>query len=249
MLARGKHFLSLGFYSIAKSDNLLSLLVMVYKESDSLSMKNIFAPTASRVIRCFLCEPEREWTILELSKVSGVSYGHAHKLVKTLIKLGFCREISRARIVVANPTELLSRWASYYDFSLQNEVIAYYSLDTNLDDFVKRLSALGSQDLRYALTLHAGATLVAPYVRPANVHLYVESEKLSEWEKLLGLQLTELGGNVFLVKPYDEGVFYKVQEVKRTKVVSSVQLYVDLYNYSARGREAAEHLRKEVIGF
>jgi hypothetical protein len=244
-----KRFLSLGFYSIGFSDNLLSLLVIVYKESDSLSVKNIFAPVASRVIRCFLAEPKREWNILGLSKVSGVSYGHAHKLVNTLIKLGFCRKVSLARIVVANPAELLSRWASYYDFSLQNEVVAYHSLDVNLDYFVKRLSAIRSRDLRYAVTLHAGAALVAPYVRPANVHLYVESEKLGEWERLLGLHLTELGGNVFLVKPYDEGVFYKVQEVRGARVVSNVQLYVDLYNYPARGREAAEHLRKEAIGF
>ena len=61
-----KRFLSLGFYSIGFSDNLLSLLVIVYKESDSLSVKNIFAPVASRVIRCFLAEPKREWNILGL---------------------------------------------------------------------------------------------------------------------------------------------------------------------------------------
>jgi len=58
-----------------------------------------------------------------------------------------------------------------------------------------------------------------------------------------------LGGNVFLVEPYDEAVFYKVQQRKGVWVVSNVQLYVDLYNYPARGREAAEHLRKAVIGF
>jgi hypothetical protein len=165
------------------------------------------------------------------------------------MKLGFCRKTSHSRIVVANSAELLSRWASYYDFSLQNEFVAYYSLDRNLDDLVKRLSTVSSRDLRYALTLQVGASLVAPLVRPANVHLYVESEKLGEWEKILGLQLTELGGNVFLVKPYDEGVFYGAQEVKGATVVSNVQLYVDLYNYPARGREAAEHLRKRNIGF
>jgi len=165
------------------------------------------------------------------------------------MKMGFCRKTERNRIVVANPTELLSRWASYYDFVLLNKVNAFYSLDEDLDRFVGKLVAVNRPDLKYALTLQAGATLVSPFVRPSNVYLYVESEKLGEWRELLGLQLSELGGNVFLVEPYDEGVFYKVQKARGVWVVSNVQLYVDLYNYPARGREAAEHLRKEVIGF
>ena len=152
-------------------------------------------------------------------------------------------------MVVTNAGELLTRWASYYDFALLNKMNAYYSLDEDLDRFVRKLSAVDERDLRYALTLQAGAALVAPFVRPVNIHLYVEPEKLSEWQKLLSLQLTELGGNVFLVEPYDEGVFYKVQRLREVYVVSNVQLYVDLYNYPARGREAAEHLRKEVIRF
>jgi len=223
--------------------------VIVFKESDSLFVKNVFAPIASRVIRCFLAEPEREWSVLGLSEVTGVSYGHAHKLVATLMKLGFCRKNERGRVVVANPTELLSRWANYYDFSLLNKVRAYYSLDVDLDRLVGKLAAVSKRDLMYALTLQAGAALLAPYVRPANLHLYVESEKLDEWREILDLQLTELGGNVFLVEPYDEGVFYKIQRLRGVLVVSNVQLYVDLYNYPARGREAAEHLRKTVIGF
>jgi len=165
------------------------------------------------------------------------------------MKLGFCRKTERSRIVVANPTELLNRWANYYDFSLLNKVHAYYSLDADLDRLVGKLATVSKRDLMYALTLHAGAALLAPYVRPANLHLYVESEKLDKWRNILDLQLTDLGGNVFLVEPYDEGVFYGVQRFKGVFVVSNVQLYVDLYNYPARGREAAEHLRKTVVGF
>ena len=39
---------------------------------------------------------------------------------------------------------------------------------------------------------------------------------------------------------YDEGVFYGVSQVAGVTVVSKVQLYVDLFNYPARGKEAAE---------
>jgi hypothetical protein len=58
-----------------------------------------------------------------------------------------------------------------------------------------------------------------------------------------------MGGNVFLVEPYDQGVFYGIQRRNGIAIASSVQLYVDLFNYPARGREAADHLRSEVIEF
>jgi len=214
-----------------------------------MSVRNVFSPRASRVVRVFLVNPKQEWSILGLSKEAQTGYGHTYRVVKTLLRMGLCRKTERNRVVVTNAGELLTRWASYYDFALLNRTNAYYSLDEDFDGFIRKLSDAGEHDLRYALTLQAGASLVAPYVRPANIHLYVEPETLGEWQKLLGLQLTELGGNVFLVEPYDEGVFCKIQRLMEVCVVSNVQLYVDLYNYPARGREAAEHLRKEVIRF
>jgi hypothetical protein len=42
----------------------------------------------------------------------------------------------------------------------------------------------------------------------------------------------------------DEGVFYGVSQVGGVNVVSKVQLYIDLFNYPARGEEAAEMVLK-----
>jgi len=214
-----------------------------------MDVRNVFSSMASRVVRVFLVDLKQEWSVLGLSKEGQTGYGHTYRVVKTLLRMGLCRKTEGNRVVVINAGELLTRWASYYDFALLNKMNAYYCLDEDLDGFVRKLSAVGERDLRYALTLQAGAALVAPYVRPANVYLCVEQENLGEWQKLLSLQLTELGGNVFLVEPYDEGIFYKVQRLREVCVVSNVQLYVDLHNYPARGREAGEHLRREVIKF
>jgi len=214
----------------------------------SVSVRNIFSSKASRIIRILLTNPRNEWSILNLSQVAETGYGHTYRLVESLFKLGLCRRTYANRVTVTNPGELLSRWAAYYDFSLLNQVKSYYSMERELDSFVKEMSSWTDKNLKYALTLHIGASLVAPYVRPASLHIYFE-EREEELVKLLDLQPTELGGNVFLVKPYDRGVFYGMQELRRVNIVSNVQLYVDLYNYPARGREAAEHLRRELIGF
>ena len=37
-------------------------------------------------------------------------------------------------------------------------------------------------------------------------------------------------------------MFYGSREVKNFRVVSDIQLYLDLYGYPVRGREQAEHL-------
>jgi len=213
-----------------------------------MSVQNVFSSKASRILRVLLVNPKKEWSILNLAEETGTAYGHTYRLIKTMLKLGLCRKTETNRVKVSNPGELLSRWAAYYDFNLLNETKAYYSMERELDSLLRKLPPNGEDDLKYALTLHVGASLIAPYVRPTSLHIYIESEEESIMKRL-GLQPTELGGNVYLVKPYDEGVFYGVQEVRGVCVVSSVQLYVDLYNYPARGREAAEHLRKEGIGF
>jgi hypothetical protein len=214
-----------------------------------VSVANIFSPVASRIVRTLLLEPKRQWSILALSRETGAGYGHSHRVVKTLLKMGLCRKTDAHRILLTNPGELLTRWANYFDFASSSKLNAYYSLNDDLDKFLRKLAAARRRTWRHALTLQAGAALVSPYVRPANIHLYVNSQQLQQWREFLNLELTEMGGNVFLVEPYDEGVFFQIQKCRGLPVVSNIQLYVDLYNYPARGREAAEHLRKEVIGF
>ena len=82
---------------------------------------------------------------------------------------------------------------------------------------------------------------MAPYVRPVDVHLYVSSnDVVEEIAEKLELNPTPKVGNVKFVLPYDEGVFYGTCKVRDVKVVSNVQLYVDLYDFPARGEEAAE---------
>ena len=59
----------------------------------------------------------------------------------------------------------------------------------------------------------------------------------------------ESGANVYLLKPYDMGVFQDIQTINELKVVSNIQLYLDLYNYPKRGREQAEFLREKKLKF
>lgn len=88
---------------------------------------------------------------------------------------------------------------------------------------------------------------MAPFLRYNLVFLYVQ-DKTDDIVKALDLKEVPSGANVVLLEPYDEGVFYGVQEFQRKgqfqnfKVVSDVQLYLDLKSYKERGEEAAEFI-------
>ena len=85
--------------------------------------------------------------------------------------------------------------------------------------------------------------------------MYIKQpEDIESWKQLLDLQEVAGGANVELYLPYDEGVFYKTQQIKadfekNVPVVSNIQLYMDLFNNPARGAEQAEHLRELKFDF
>jgi len=204
------------------------------------AVKNVFAPKSSRVLRVLLVDFGKDWDERELAHEAGVSSGLAHYVCRTLVELGFAARNERNRIVVVDPLRLLKRWASYHQYDRMNKFLDYFTFEREIDRFVEKFAGLGSE---YALCGLVGAWLVAPYVRPVDVHLYVSSESVAEdIAKSFGLNPTPKGGNVKFVLPYDEGVFYRVQSVRDVKVVSNVQLYVDLYNFPARGEEASSQL-------
>jgi hypothetical protein len=102
---------------------------------------------------------------------------------------------------------------------------------------------------RYALTLNAGLSLVAPYMRIPAVHCYLEGDP-APVIAALGLQpTTETEATLHLLAPYDPGVFYGALEKGGLKVVCLPQLYVDLLRYERKGAEQAEHLRREAMGY
>ena len=208
-------------------------------------IKNIFASKSSRVLRVLLVDFGRDWSEREIAQEAAVSNGLAHYVVRTLFELGFVARDERNRLVLVDPSRLLKRWGAYHQYDRMNGFLDYFTFEREIDRFVKGVAEL---DLEYAVCGLVGAWLVAPYVRPVDVHLYVSSKDVAEEiAEKLELNPTPKGGNVKFVLPYDEGVFYGTRKVRDVKVVSNVQLYVDLYNFPARGEEASSRLLEVVL--
>jgi len=102
--------------------------------------------------------------------------------------------------------------------------------------------------MQYVLTLFSAANRLAAFTRYNVVTSYFGGD-IEELKKTLELKEVPSGANLQILVPYDEGVYYKAQEIAAAKVANPIQIYLDLYNYAGRGKEQAQFLRERVIKF
>jgi hypothetical protein len=207
-------------------------------------VRSIFSPKSSRIVRAMLSNPRRSWRVQELAREAKVSLGLASKLKERLLDLEYASGKENG-LTLSRPGDLLKQWANNYSFR-KNKVYDYFSLEEpkelerNLSQYCEK------RGTPYALTLFSGAALVAPYMRYTRGFAYVGND-IGEVADSLGLKQVSSGPNFSILEPYDEGVFYDSREIDGMRVVSDVQLYLDLVGFKGRGEESAEFLFEQRI--
>lgn len=239
----GNAFLSFGNVLI---DKRMKERVRVEKRETT----ELFSPRATRILRVLLENRTKErWLISDLAKESDVSLGYTSEVLNALTSQGYIEKKKRKGFQLKEKAALLDRWASLYAFS-QNNIASLYTLEKDFSVLFKKIANISKMlDSRCALTSLSAASIVAPYIaRVSDIYLYVEND-MDIWRKRLDLRDVDSGANFYLVRPYDEGVFYGSKCVKDIAVVGNVQLYLDLFKFPARGKEQADYIRKKLIGF
>jgi len=178
-----------------------------------------------------------------------VSLGHSHNVIKRLTDLAWVERDDHQRIRLMKPADLIEGWCESYTYR-ENEITSYVVPEKVTRRFMTEIArAAEALGRRYAFTLNAGLSLVAPHLRLPSIHCYLEGDP-APVAAALGLRLaTETDGALHLLAPYDPGVFYGALEKSGLKVTSLPQLYADLAGYERRGRELADHLRREAMGY
>ena len=210
-------------------------------------MKNVFADKATLILRKMICQPDRKWVIRDFIGSEGVSLGMAQGVLEAMTKQGYVERVKKgpeSYTFLSNKERLIDAWLKEYRFEL-NEIDTYYSADKNI---LKKMKTHLSDD-QYAFTLHTGANLITSFVKTDQIYLYLNSQN---WDKDVldirqRLDLKELvkGGNFHIIRPhYKRSAFFNTQKIKGYRIVSNLQLYLDLYNFQPRGREHAEYLKK-----
>lgn len=246
---------NLGYLDLSGNCYLAFDQVLIEKEGkrnlrpSTRPLRSLFAPRATRVVRVLLTEPARAWRLEELAKAAEVSLGHSHNVVKRLEDLRWVERDEAQRIHLGKPADLLQAWCESYTVR-SNEITSYFVPERVTRKLMTEVArAAGAEGRRYAFTLGAGLSLVAPQPRLTGVHCYLDGDP-AQLASALGLRPTaESDGGLHVLTPYDPGVFYGTLEKAGLKVVSVPQLYADLVHYDRRGAEQAEHLRRETMGY
>lgn len=206
--------------------------------------RSIFSPKSSRILRVLMSNPlERPWGVWELAKEANVSIGLVSKVKDRLLDLEYISDDKY--FTLTRPIDLLEEWASNYSFR-KNKIYDYFSFD-DLKDVERKLSkSCTRQQIPYGLALFSGAALIAPFSRYTRGFAYV-GRNIGSVANQLSLKEVPSGPNFTILEPYDEGVFYGSREVDGLKVVSDVQLYLDLVSFKGRGEESAKFLLEQRI--
>ncbi len=204
-------------------------------------MTNLYSGKAVDVDRVLLVRYPESLSLRDLAKEASVSLGQAFNVSKALINERIAIRDSNNKLRLMAPLDLLKRLATVNNFATNTKFLEYYAEAENTTELLEKFQNINT--IEYAFTGLTGAMLVAPFVRPTNVHMYVDSEDdAKQLAKMLNLMPIEANGNVKFAIAKSKGIFYGNKKIDGIKVVSDVQLYIDLLNYPARGEEAANEI-------
>ncbi|MCX6855579.1 MAG: hypothetical protein NTV80_11830 [Verrucomicrobia bacterium] len=212
-----------------------------------VSEPDLFSLKTSRIIRAFLSSRGRAWTQEELGEHTRLSPGLISRILKTLVTYGYVlREKvapgikSRAIYRLQEFDLLLDAWKTNDAWRKRVEIVQYSTLTSDLNELAGTLrDALGED--RVYFTQWFAAHLRYPYTTPPLVSAYVRTRQVPE---VPFARKVQTGGNLWLIIPEDEGIFFDVQQVRGFNLVSDVQIYLDLLQVGQRGPDQAEALRE-----
>ncbi|MBI4318413.1 MAG: hypothetical protein HY675_07975 [Chloroflexi bacterium] len=238
-----------GYVDLAGNCRLSFGQVFIQKEgrpnpfAEKRDLRSLYSPKAERVLRVLLLNPAMRRKMETLAEEAEVSLGQAANVKKLLADREWIR-VDKDGFWLSEPEALLAEWSENYSFR-RNQVNDYYSLQSIGEIEYELAKVCSRESIDYALTGFSGGTRIAPSVRHQRAMAYVD--EIERVASLLNLKRVPSGANVTLLAPYDAGVFNGAKEFDGTRVVSPVQLYLDLKGFRGRGAEAAEAVLEEVI--
>ena len=214
------------------------------------AIQNIFSDRASLVLRAFLRQPQKRWVIPELCRM-GISAGLASGVLNRAETQAYIYRERKGRQSYSQITRkelLLKDWCLAYRFDRNPQATYFYPGGEFLKVFVRRFA---HDRVENALTLFSASRLISPYIKDDRHFVYLNKRGEAFWKYLEQLEREQLiyklarGGNIFFVSPfYHSSVFQEARLVKGYRVVSNLQLYLDLMTFPPSGPEEAKHLEE-----
>lgn len=201
--------------------------------------------------QALLLQPDRNWKVQDLAKEAGVATGLAHRVLARLEEEGVvAAEGSGPQRVrrVTNRAALLDLWAEE-QLERPRRTLGHLLAQTPQQLIQQLGTNLGRAGIDYALTGAAAANLVAPFVTAVPVvEVWVAETAAPEQLGAAAGPVTE-GQNVVFLQGKDDAPLVFREQRQNLWLANRFRLYADLQRDPRRGREQANHLREQVIGF
>jgi hypothetical protein len=204
--------------------------------------------------QALLLEPLRWWQVHDLANAANVSVGQAHRVLARLerdqlveVQGGGPKRTRR----VSNPTALLDLWAEEMRDRRVTQVRAF-RLARDSRAHPQTLSGiLAEAKIDHAVTGPAGAARLAPFITsiPVTDIWITETVVLADAVEAVGAEIVDEGHNILLKQAAEDTPLVFHTTVEKVSTVNRFRLYFDLRQDPRRGREQADRLREEVIGF
>lgn len=211
--------------------------------------RSLFFPKSARVLKRLLLQPQRWWLGKELATQARVSEAQVSKVRQALADREWVSSHAD-RWRLSEPARLLDEWR---DGGLRPPLLVgrFYTLLHGADlQQALRQTLKEIQDARAEVRLagHSVARRRAPYARIAGEFLYADDVAQRLLKRNLKLVPTDQGENITLYRVDDEGLWQSAMPLAEGMLgTDPVQTYLDLLATGERGREAAEHWRREVL--
>jgi hypothetical protein len=203
--------------------------------------------------QALLLHPERAWRVQQLAEEARLSIGLAHRVLTRLEAEGLviAEGSGRNRVRrVADPTALLDLWAEE-DAYRPVETRGYLLAQTPRQLIQELGRSLDRNRVEYALTGAAAGSIVAPFITAVPVvEVWVNASATSrQLCEAAGAEAVTSGHNVLFLQARNDTPLAFREQAEGLWVANRFRLYADLRRAPRRGREQADHLRQEVIGF
>jgi hypothetical protein len=204
--------------------------------------------------QALLREPKRKWQVHALANEAAVSAGLAHRVLarlerEQLVEVEGAGPQRTRR--VTNPAALLDLWAEEVRDRGVKQLRTFRLARDPRAQAVTLSHALTEANIEHAVTGAAGAARLAPFITaiPVTDIWVAETVGLDDVAAAAGADVVNEGHNIVLRQATGDAPLAFRQEVEKVWTANPFRLFYDLRQDPRRGREQADRLREEVIGF
>lgn len=216
---------------------------------------DVFEGKAQRIVHQLLREHDEWHGVSLLANQCGVAPSTASRTLSELERRGWIEARGGGPYKerkAALPSEMLDAWAEAVRARPALPLARYFVPGASgLDAVLARVARAFRSTVTYAVTHQAAAQIYAPFltdVKTVRVRAHAESNLAAALAEIRAASVTE-GANLAVIELHDALDVFVAEQRKGIHLASPVQAYIDLQAGEGRSKEAAEHLRKEVIGF